>query len=46
MGWGGGGGGKGGGGGEIAINVGREAVGWTIENLIAGVGWKKFYLIR
>ena len=37
------GGGEGRGGG---INGGRGAGGWTIENLIAGVGWKKFYLIR
>ena len=35
-----------GGGGGGGINGGRGAGGWTIENLIAGVGWKKFYLIR
>ena len=38
-------GGKGGGRGG-GIGGGGGAGGWTIENLIAGVGWKKFYLIR
>ena len=40
------GGGRGGGGGGGKRGGGGGAGGWTIENLIAGVGWKKFYLIR
>ena len=36
----------GGGSGGSGINGGRGAGGWTIENLIAGLGWQKFYLIR